>query len=244
MKKLMPTPSHDACYNEHVIEMDFLDGYTSGDGLTTVATDSGTAAATDATGGVMTITPSDGTVADNDEIYLKGTTESLLFGANRDFEVVARLKFTEANTDDANVVVGCMNAVAANSLLDNGAGPPNTSNHAVFFKVDGAAYWNFETSISTTQTTSRIADVTTAGDGTYRWFRILVESQSASRILVTPFINGVQCRDYTTGAPIQHVVDASSNATEMQRIVGMKNGDTTNVETLYLDYIRERAVRA
>lgn len=241
MKKLTLVPSHDAARNEFAWETDCV-YYVSGDGLSTVATDSGTAATTDAAGGVMTITPSDGTVADNDEIYLKGTTEAFLFGAGRDFEVHFRVKYTEGNADDLNIGLGVMNAVAANSLQDDGAGPPATSNHAVFFKADGSLKWSFETSISTAQTTTEIADVATAGDGTYRWFTIRVEAQSASRVLVTPFIDGTQCTD-ANGARIQHVVNASSGATEMQLFVGAKNGAATTVETVYIDYIGYRGVR-
>lgn len=241
MKALSTAPSHEAIVNgEFKIEDNFTN-YSSGQRWTTVATDSGTAAAVDTVGGALSITPSDGTVADNDEIYIKATNESFIFGVNYPFTVRAKCTFTEANTDDANVFVGVMNAIAANSLLDDGGGPPANSNHAVFFKVDGGTKWQFETSVGTTQTTTTISDVTTAGDGTYRVLGIDCFPISTTRVEVIPTIDGVQCKD-TNGNLIKHTVDATSGTTEMQLGWGMKNGAVTNVETFYMKKITARGL--
>lgn len=239
MRTLQPNADFDYRRLEYVEDDDFQQ-YVTGDSLTLVASDSGTAAVQDAAGGVILISPSDGTVADNDETYLKGTKETFLFAADKPLEFRSRLKFTEANTDDANVIVGIKDAVAANTLQDNGAGPPASYSGAVFFKVDGGTVWWFETSIGTSQVTTQIADVANAGDGTYREFAILFRPITATTGEIVPLIDGVQCRD-TNGVPIKHAI-TFTNATEMQRCVGAKNGDT-NHEQLYVDYIRCRQLR-
>jgi len=218
--------------------------YTTAEDWTTVASDSGTIVHEDAVGGVILLSPSDGTVANNDEIYLKGTTERYKYLSDQPIEFETRAKFTEANTDDANVILGLMNAVAANSLQDDGAGPPASSNHVVFFKVDGGTKWQVESSLGTTQTTNTVRNVTTAGDGTWRRFQISVRPITSVLAEVIFFIDGEQCLDNTTGLPIKHVVDFTSGATEMQEIAGQKNGADTNVEGLRLDYICARQLRA
>jgi hypothetical protein len=218
--------------------------YTTAEDFSTVASDSGTAVHSDAVGGVLAINPSDGTVADNDETYVKGTTEKFKYLSDQPIWFEARVKFTEANTNTANVIVGLMNAVAADSLQDNGGGPPASSNHVVFFKTDGSLKWQVESSISTTQTTNTVGDVTSAGDGTYRRLGIEVRPVTSTLAEVLFFIDGNQCKDATTGLPIKHTVDFTSNGTEMQEIMGIKNGAITAVETLYVDYIAARQLRA
>ncbi len=208
--------------------------YVTGDLFSSVVTDSGTVAVGDALGGVVTLTPSDGTVADNDEAYLKGTIEKYLFSNDRPIWFGCRAKFTEANTDDANVILGIKDAVAANSVLDDGGGPAASYSGALFFKVDGGTVWWFETSLAGAQTTTQISDVAVAGDGVFRTFEIRVFPVNTTQQDVIPYINGVQCRD-TNNNPIKHRMTYTS-ATEMQECAGIKNG-FTNLETLLIDWI-------
>lgn len=199
---------------------------------TAVATDSGTATVGDAVGGVITLAPSDGTVADNDEVYVRTANELFLFAADKPLYFKTRLKYAEANTDDANVAFGFMNAVAANSIQDDGAGPAGTYSGAVFYKVDGGTVWVCENSDSSTQKTT--TTTTTAGGSAYHEFEIEVQPKAGSKMDVTFKIDGV--------VVAKHSDQTYANATEMCAFVGAKNGGANN-ESILVDYIVAEQLR-
>ena len=208
---------------------------------TSVLTDSGTATIGDAAGGILALVASDGTVADNDEAYIRSASEIFLFAAAKPMFCEARLQYTEANTDDANVIFGFASAVAANHLQDNGAGPLASYSGAVFFKVDGGTNWNVEKSIAGTQTTAELTaansltkSAQTAGGASYQTLRIEAEPHGGGTMDVSFFIDGVlvyKMKDTTY-----------ASATEMHVFAGVKNGDT-NLETLNVDYIEAWQLR-
>ena len=221
--------------NQFTIADEFLRDVDSADWVTTL-TDSGTASVGDAVGGVIALVPSDGTVADNDEAYIESANEVFKFAADKPLLFEARVQFTEANVDDANVLVGLLDAVGANSLQDNGAGPPSSYSGAVFFKVDGGTVWQTETSNSTTQTTNELLSTNTnnlakksvtAGGSSYQVLRIEYMPYSSTNAYVSFFVDGVLC--------CQHDYIFTS-ATEMQIGIGVKNGGANN-ETLNVDYV-------
>lgn len=221
--------------NQFTIQDDFIRDVDSADWVTTL-TDSGTASVGDAVGGVIALVPSDGTVADNDEAYIESANEVFKFAADKPLLFEARVQFAEANVDDANVLVGVLDAVGANSLQDNGAGPPSSYSGAVFFKVDGGTVWQTETSNSTTQTTNELLSTNTnnlakksvtAGGSSYQVLRIEYMPYSSTNAYVSFFVDGVLC--------CQHDYIFTS-ATEMQIGIGVKNGGANN-ETLNVDYV-------
>ena len=224
----------------HGISDDFQD-YLSGGRFTSVLTDSGTVAAGDAAGGVVTLTPSDGTVADNDEAYMKSTQEVFKFAAGKPLVAECRLKFTEANTDDANVAFGLKDAVAANSILDDGGGPAASYSGCVFFKTDGDTVWNAESSNGATQKTDNLVNTVsldkltkTAGGGVYQTLKIEATPNGGGLIDFAFYIDGALVA--------RHKDRSYSSATEMQLFVGVKNGGA-NLETVLVDYIRCHQVR-
>ena len=210
------------------------DAYGAEDFMTSVATDSGVTTVTDAAGGVISLAASDGTVADNDEIYRHTISETFKFAVGKPIEFYCRAQYTEANTDDANVYIGLMDAMDANALVDNGAGPKTTASAAGFFKVDGGTNWNVIYSDSTTQVKVELTAANsldglakTAGGSAYQVFEIKV-LPLGSRLDVLFFINGVHV--YT-------IADRTfANATEMDAGLGIKNGGA-NLETLNYDLI-------
>ena len=221
--------------NQFTVESDFCDDLDTSVWVSTL-TDSGTASVGDAVGGILAIVPSDGTVADNDEAYVESANETFRFAADKPLLFEARVQFTEANTDDANILVGLMDAVGANSLVDDGAGPKSSYSGAVFFKVDGGTRWQVETSNSTTQTTDDLVASNannlsrksqTAGGSAYQVLRIEYMPYSSTNAYVTFFIDGVNV--------CQHDYIFTS-ATEMQIALGVKNGGA-NLETLNVDYV-------
>lgn len=196
-------------------------------------TDTGTATVGDAVGGIMAITPSDGTVADNDEVYLATANEVFKFAAGKPLYAKARIQYAEGNTDDANVMFGFQNAVAANSLVDNGAGPRTTGSGCGIYKVDGGTKWIVWSVVNdvTTATTS----ATTAGGASYVTVELEVVDRDSSNGTFTVKINDEYLRD-TNGNVIRHTIPYAS-ATEMQLMFGLKNGAATTVETLNIDYV-------
>ena len=219
---------------------DDFEWYVTAHRFTSVLSNSGTIAVGDAAGGIVTLTPSDGTVADNDEAYLKSTAEMFLFANEKPLLYEVRQKFVEANTDDANVAHGFMNAVAADSILDTGGGPAASFSGAVLYKVDGGTVWRFRTSVGT----DYVDTVTrhTAGGSSYQTLRIEIRQGSAGAggLEAVPFLDGVQMQD-ANYKPIKHAITYTS-ATEMNAFSGVKNGDT-NLETLLLDYMAAYQLR-
>lgn len=231
--KLIEHPTGHKIRNLHVVSDDFQT-FASGQLWTSVLTDSGSAAAGDAAGGVLDVIPSDGTVADNDEAYVKTTKEVFKIANGKPIIGEGRLTWTEANTDDANVLIGFLDAIAANSLQDNGGGPPASYSGAVFYKVDGDTVWSVEVSDGATQWTKKL-DATgsldgiakTCGAGTYQELRIEITPITSTKVDVCFFIDGVL---------VYKVKDATyASATEMNFGFGVKNGNTNN-ENLKVDY--------
>lgn len=227
---------HERMWHEEFID---FNNYVSGDQLTLVATDSGTFALSDAANGVGLLHPSDGTVADNDESYLKTTKELFLFADDKPLVVECRISFAEAATDDANLAFGLMDAVAANSIVDDGAGPKASYSGAVFFKEDGQTLWTTESSIAGTQNTVQLTaansldkNAWTAGNASYQTLRIESRPLNATEHDVAFYIdqgNGLRLVS-------KHTRRVYTNATEMNLFIGLKNGGATE-DTLLIDYL-------
>lgn len=235
MLEFAPGVSHERLY------AGFSDDFTYESGRwTTVATDSGTTTISAQRDGVIALAPSDGTVADNDEVYLH-TAEIFLFEAGKPILVEARLQFSEANTDDANVLFGLMDAVAANSILDDGGGPKASYSGAVFFKVDGGTTWSVENSIAGTQKTTNLdgdqpiaGSAQTAGGASFQRLRIESRPITSTKHDVLFWIDGVLVA--------KHKDQPLASATEMSVVVGAKNGGANN-ESIVVDQIFAYALR-
>lgn len=202
---------------------------------TATATDTGTVTVGDAAGGIMALTPSDGTVADNDEVYVQ-TKELFLFAAGKPIKFAASVQFTEGNTDDANVFVGLMDAPTANALVDNGAGPKTTASGVGFYKVDGGTRWQAWYSVGSTQVAADLSATNTlnktaqtAGGSAYQLLEIECIPTTSTTQDVIFSINGT---------PVYKLMDrVFTSATEMAVAFGLKNGGATTVETLNIDWV-------
>jgi hypothetical protein len=206
--------------------------FVTGDLFTDTSADSGaTIAVGDAAGGVNVLTTG---ATDNNEAYLLTTKELFKFAANKPLLFEARIQYAEANTDDANVCLGFMDAVGANSILDDGAGPKASYSGAVFFKVDGGTRWQAESSLAGSQTTTDLTaanslskSAQTAGGASYQTLRIEVIPVSSTEAEVSFWIDGVHV--------MKHSLTYTS-ATEMMAFVGVKAGGA-NSEVVNVDYI-------
>lgn len=209
------------------------DFYEEGGIWATTATDSGTSTVGDAVGGTVVLAPSDGTVADNDEIYFHQTVESFKFADGKAIEGECRIQFTEANTDDANVIVALLNGWAADALQDNGAGVKANASGVGFFKVDGGTNWKVFFSDSTTQ---EIVELTAANslDGTAK----TAGGASYQRLGFKVLANGtrLECQFFIDDVLVYKIHDKTfANATEMEFGIGAKNGAANN-ESIVVDY--------
>jgi hypothetical protein len=197
-----------------------------------VLTDSGTASVATGTN-VLALVASDGTVADNDETYVGTTNAAFKPQANKPFYLEALVQFTEANTDDANVAVGLASSVAANLIVDDGAGLRASGTVIALYKVDGETVWRFVTRNGTAVTTS--TSTTTAGGSSYQRLTIEVLDVIGQVATIVPLVDGLHLRDATTNAIIRHTLDLTSLAAASV-FAGVKNGGA-NLETLNVDYL-------
>lgn len=215
-----------------IIQDDFCYDQIDTAGFIDTITDSGTVTMGDAVGGIAALVPSDGTVADNDEAYFASPNEVFKLAAGKPIYAKARIQFTEANTDDANVFFGFGSAIAANFLVDNGAGMRTTGDVLGIYKVDGSTVWKTISQVNGTAVTN--TSVTTAGDSSYQKLEVEVVDHDTTAGYATFKCNGDYLKD-SNGLVIRHRVPYASS-TEMQVGFGVKNGDT-NLETLNVDYV-------
>jgi hypothetical protein len=210
-------------------------------GLKVIATNGGTVTIADGVKGVVALSPG---AVDNDEIYLCGSLELYKFAASKTFIAEALIQFTEANTDDANVCFGFMNAVAADSIVDNGGGPKATGDYACIWKIDGGTKWycGVQSNGTATPTTDTLGSKTpagmtpvnvTAGGTAYQRLTVKVRCESSTAAVAEFYVDGVN---------IGTINFAYASATEMQVFVGVKDGGA-NAETLNVDYLGARSVR-
>jgi hypothetical protein len=224
---------------QYEVVEDFLNDVQSTNWTATV-TDTGTVAVGDAPNGIVTLTPSDGTVADNDEAYYATANELFLFAQGKPFWAQARLKFVETASGTQNILFGFANAFAADLLVNDGAGVRTSGSVAAIYKVDGETVWRCVTRnngvVTVTQSTA------TAGGTSYQRLEIEavpVDGEAKLRILFR--CDGVPLKD-SDGREIIHTV-AVASATEMQLGFGVKLGAGTNNDTLLVDYAAYAAAR-
>jgi hypothetical protein len=208
--------------------IDFMDDFYVLDGTATVGewndavTDGGTIASVDAVGGVASIATGG---VDNNESYISSQHEIFKFETDKRLFFEARVKLTEANTDDANIIVGLSDTVAADSLLDDGAGPMASYDGVVFFKVDGGTKWQFESSNAGTQDTE--TDVGDFSDATWTKLGFLYDFNDGVTANITPYVDGV------AGTAVTVTI---AGLEEMHILLGAKAGGG-NAETLLVDYV-------
>jgi hypothetical protein len=216
--------------------------FVTGDLWTSLVADAGTSlTVNDAHGGRVTLATG---ATDNNEAYVFTTKELFKIADGKPHEIIARLQFAEANTDDANVAMGFMDAVGANALVDNGAGPKASYSGATIFKVDGGTKWKCQSSNGAAQVTTESKH--TAGGSGFHTLRITIEPIDSVNAEVSFWIdtaggdNWSQMRD-ANDKPIKHTL-ALASLTEMMAFAGVKAGGATS-ESLVIDLIDPAAKR-
>jgi len=217
--------ANDIFSSIHGSTIDFFEDFftfNDDDNWVDTVSDAGTVDSIDASGGVLSIATG---ATDNNESYVSSEHETFLFQTDKKLILEARVKLTEANTDDANIIVGLSDTVAADSLIDDGAGPMASYDGAVFFKVDGGTVWQAETSNATTQKTD--TDAGAFSDDTWTILQIIYDYNDGVTANVTFYVDG------TLGATLTLTI---AGLQEMHLLLGAKAGDA-NAETLLVDYV-------
>lgn len=224
-QKLLPLPTDVANAGRVFGISDDFHAYNTGDLWTSLAADSGSAvAASDAAGGVLTVTTGG---VDNDEAMAKSTKKVFKFAAGKPIYFRARVQYAEANTDDANIFIGLSSAAAANLMVDNGAGPATNHSAVGFCKADGATRWSVHRSIATDQETVQLTAANsldkvakTAGGSSYQELVIEVRPTSSTEMEVAYWIDNVlvykQIVTYTGAAVMNAVVYAKAGGANVE----------------------------
>ncbi len=184
--------------------------------------DGGAIAPTDANGGVLSIATD---VNAQDESYVSSLHKVFKFQTDKNGFFEARVKLTEANTNDANIIIGLSDTVSANFLQDAGAGPAASYDGAVFFKLFDELLWNFEVSNAGTQDTE--LSVGTFTSATWHKLGFRYEFKDGVTATITPYVDGV------AGTAVTMLI---AGLEEMHLVAGLKAGGA-NAETLLVDYI-------
>ena len=195
-------------------------------------TDSGSVVMGDAAAGTVVLTPSDGTVVDNDEAYLATPNENFIFAAGKPIYGRCRLKFVETTATIYNVAFGFQNAVGANSIIDDTGLPKCTGSTLAIYKTDGSGVWKVCSACAGTAT--HTTSTTVAVTATYYELEIICGDWDGTSMQVSFKVDGNYLKD-SNGNIIRHTV-AIASATEMQMFVGCKLGANTNNDTTTVDY--------
>lgn len=208
---------------------------------TTTASDSGTAAVSDAPNGILVLTPGDGTVTDNDEIYVTTANELFLFAQQKPFFGQAVIKFVETVSGVFNMFFGFANAIGANFIIDDGTGLRDSGSIAGICKLKGETTYRAY-SRSNTNVVQNTLSTTLAGGSAYQKLEVeVVPYDGQPKLQILYRVNGVRLKD-ALGNEIKHTIDVAS-ATEMQLGFGAKLGAATNNDTLSVDWVAFAAAR-
>ena len=163
--------------------------------------------------------------ADNDYHTMTSTAKSFQFLTDKNLNLEARIKLTEAATDQASWVVGFMDTTTTGGLQTGTSGPLASFDGAIFYKIEGTQTIKFMVSNSTAQTISTITwDFTSA---TTYVLRLEYGQNDGVTGFVTPFVNDVP------GTPIPVTI---ATMAAMYALFGVKAG-SSSAETLKIDYL-------
>lgn len=170
--------------------------------------------------------------ADNDYHLMTSAAKVFKFAAGKPLWFEAEFTLTEANTDDANILLGLVSVTTSGNLQNDGAGPASSYDGAVLFKVDGTMTIQAETSAGSAQATN--ANVCTFTSGST--YRVGIHFDPADGVtgLVT-----FEVEDRTAGVLYQPAIHriALASLGAMNLVYGVKAGGA-NAESLKMNYIR------
>ncbi len=198
-----------------------------------ITTGEGTAVVTDGGGNGLLLTPSAGTV-DNDEVYVDREFETFKPASNTPSFCETMLAYTQKATNAGNLVNGFTDAVAADLMQDNGGGPKTSGSFTLFYSKDGGLNWWVGISVSSTQT---LVELTAANSLDKSAHEVGNSSNQILRIDLMPKPGNLcDVAFILDGVTVYKFMDWDiSSITDMQYVMGSKNGSTIN-ETVTVYY--------
>ena len=223
---------------------DHFTSYTDTQLWTSVATGGGASVANnDGDGGILTLTTG---ATLNNEAATKTTRKLFTFVANKPMLFQCGLKYTEANTDDAGIVLGFASSWT-NILADTTFALPSTLSGALIYKKPGDTLWSAFGSVGTTQSYQQSL-APCQGAGIMQYFQIQAIPDPNGQIELT-FWQGM----YGIGATSPYYTPMLPNVTSIARMQQIKffltytsaaamqigvfvKASGSNSEVVYLDY--------
>ena len=212
-----------------------FDDFTYGQDATTSATitwgsvddgGTGTNAFQDAVGGVYNVVTA---ASDNDYHAMVTQQEMFKFTTGKRAWFKARVKLSEATTQESTWWVGVTDTTTTGGMLANALGPLASYDGALFFKTpETSMTLNFETSNAGTQVTSS-GIATTVTD---TWTTVAFYWDGQGKVYPFAAVNG---SDTLTPFTAQEL--SATGLEEMHVVFGVKAGPTAAAETLQVDYI-------
>jgi hypothetical protein len=204
---------------------------TSTDKYTVVTAVDGTVLQIDAAQGGVAIKSAAASAAGNEDCYLVREAETFKPAASKPLKFGALVQATEDDTNQNNLFVGLTDAAAADLLVNDGAGPKTSGTTLAFFKKDGGLNWWVHVSLSTTQTSVELTAANSLDKTAH------VGSGAAKQLLEIEFLpkNSTQSDVvfYIDGVAVYKITDyVFTSATDVQAVVGCKDGDATDEVTI------------
>ena len=212
--------------------MDDFDYFVSGQRWASAETGTGNASVGSAPGGVLNIQPSTGTAAANDAMYVAAEGFVFQFLPNQPIVFEALVQFTEADANQANVLVGLSQASDPTTSLQNSNGGPATSyTGMVFFKQGGTNVWACQTSVGSSQLTT--VTTTPAGGANAQTltgqFEPINSTQAEARFFIDGLLVAKQLFTFTSDVLLRP-------------LAGVQNGSAVG-EQLNVDYVAAYQLR-
>ena len=236
MKMFVETPDILLAERQLAFSETFLTTGTSSRGVITAA---GTAAVLSVNGGGVALPTS---TTDNSKSGWRPAGNIHTLGNGKTCWMGAKLQYSEANTNAANLLVGFCSTALASAMQNDGAGPPSSYTGAVFYKTDGqsSSNWFVEVSLGGTQTSAELSASNTldklakpAAGSAYQFLEVLITPKSATNADVIFKIDGVTVYKF-----MDWVI---TSAAAMSPIVMIMAGSTT-AETLNLRRVDYAAI--
>lgn len=208
--------------------------------------------------GAAVVSPSDGTVADNDETYMYGLKiANLRSGAG--FGIAFCFQHTEANGTAANLIFGLSKTLpAANFLGDDGAGLSTNANYDGFYfeKRDGESVWRANSQWSGATGGAWASSDKSRQSNVVAGRQVCIIEVTCQGLLCKATYRTMMCVNGSNGevltyadvkASLIHVNTIShdfefSGSTALLPVFGAKNG-SANHEVLTVDFVEWFAIR-
>lgn len=242
MSNLLKVPESIRIAHESVWFEDHFQGFltaTSTDKYTVVTAVDGTVTQIDSAPGGVAIKSAAASASGNEDCYLVREAETFKLAADKPLFFKAIVQATEDDTNQNNLFVGLTDGAAANLLVSDGGGVKTSGNTLCFYKVDGGLNWYaygrdeadadvFNVELTAANSLDKTAHVGSGSAKQRLEIEFLPKSSTQADVVF-----------YIDGTPVYKKTDwlYSGSATDIQAVVGCKDGDASDEVTINLYYL-------